>query len=55
MSKRQRLQRSIEIRWLETFGEPPFIRTDPDLMLQILESEQERRRAPVEHEVRAAA
>ena len=54
MSKRQRLQRSIEHRWLETFGEPPFIRTDPDLMLRILESEQERRRSRASLEARAA-
>jgi hypothetical protein len=53
MSKRQKKQRSIEHRWMTVFGEPPFIRTDPDLMLQILETE-ERRRGPTTSEARAA-
>jgi hypothetical protein len=36
MSKRQRVLRDIERRWIALFGEPPCIRTDPDLMLKIL-------------------
>ncbi len=54
MSKRQRLQRTIEHRWQAVFGEPPFIRTDPELMLSILESEERRRAHVPQSEARAA-
>ncbi|MFO1015151.1 MAG: hypothetical protein U1E50_15460 [Caulobacteraceae bacterium] len=49
MSKRQRLFRAIERRWVVLFGEPPSIRADPDLMLRLLdEHERARRDAPVQ-------
>lgn len=38
MAGRARKQKTIERRWRERFGEPPSLRTDPDLMLRILES-----------------
>jgi hypothetical protein len=44
MSRRTRLLRLVEHRWFERFGEPPPIRTDPELILSILE-EDERREA----------
>jgi hypothetical protein len=37
MSKRDRRLKVIERRWLARFGEPPSLRTDPALMLRILE------------------
>jgi hypothetical protein len=39
MSKRARRLKVIERRWLERFGEPPTLRTDPDLMQRILDRE----------------
>ncbi|HWA60071.1 MAG TPA: hypothetical protein VG939_01790 [Caulobacteraceae bacterium] len=47
MSRRNRLLRSIEQRWIARFGEPPTIRTDPALMLRILDDD-ERRPRPLE-------
>jgi len=38
MSRRNRMIQSIVERWIERFGEPPPIRTDPDLMRSVLES-----------------
>ena len=38
MARRQRKLKSIERLWRERFGEPPSLRTDPDLMLRILET-----------------
>ena len=38
MARRQRKLKMIERRWLERFGEPPSLRTDPELMLKILEA-----------------
>jgi hypothetical protein len=37
MSKRERRLKVIERRWLARFGEPPSLRTDPTLMLRILD------------------
>ena len=37
MNKRQRRLEVIERRWLARFGEPPTLRTDPELMEDILE------------------
>jgi hypothetical protein len=37
MSRRRKLQ-IIERRWFERFGEPPSLRTDPELMRRILEA-----------------
>jgi hypothetical protein len=39
MSKRDRKLKTIERRWIAQFGEPPSLRTDPWLMLQILEGD----------------
>ena len=39
MSRRNRLLRSLEIRWVARFGEPPVIRTDPRLMEAVLEDD----------------
>ncbi len=44
MSKRQRVMRDIERRWTALFGEPPCIRTDPALMLKILQDYERRAR-----------
>jgi len=38
MSRRARVLRTIQQRWVARFGEPPVILTDPSLMLSILES-----------------
>jgi len=38
MGKRDRWLKVIERRWLARFGEPPSLRTDPTLMLRILDS-----------------
>jgi hypothetical protein len=35
----------IERRWKARFGEPPSLRTDPELMLRILEDDERRERA----------
>ena len=59
MSRRTRLLRLVEHRWFVRFGEPPPIRTDPELILSILEEderrealsvirEEDRREAPLE-------
>ena len=40
MSRRHRKIAMIERRWFIRFGEPPTIRTDPDLMLRILEEDE---------------
>ena len=40
MSRRLRKLAIIERRWRDHFGEPPSIRTDPELMLRILEMDQ---------------
>lgn len=46
MSRRNRLIRRLEDRWIACFGEPPPIRTDPELMQAVLdEAEAERREA----------
>lgn len=46
MSRRNRLIRRLEDRWIACFGEPPPIRTDPELMLAVLEeTDAERRQA----------
>jgi len=37
MSRRNRLIRQLEARWIACYGEPPPIRTDPELMLRILD------------------
>jgi hypothetical protein len=39
MASRARKLKTIERRWRERFGEPPCLRTDPDLMLRILEAD----------------
>ena len=39
MSKRARRLKVIERQWTERFGEPPTLRTDPDLMQAILDRE----------------
>lgn len=44
MSRRNRLIRRLEDRWIASFGEPPPIRTDPELMLAILEEAEAARR-----------
>ena len=38
MSRRNRLLRQLEQRWIACYGEPPPIRTDPKLMLAVLET-----------------
>ena len=45
MSRRDRLLRRLEQRWIACFGEPPSLRCDPDLMTELLE-EAESRAAP---------
>jgi len=45
MSRRNRLIRRLEDRWVACFGEPPPIRTDPELMLAVLEDCEAQRRA----------
>lgn len=40
MSRRHRKLAMIERRWRDRFGEPPSLRTDPDLMLRILEADE---------------
>jgi hypothetical protein len=37
MSRRNRLIRQLEARWIACYGEPPPIRTDPELMLRVLD------------------
>jgi hypothetical protein len=44
MSRRNRLIRRLEDRWIACFGEPPPIRTDPELMLAVLEEADAERR-----------
>lgn len=44
MSRRLRKLAMIERRWRDCFGEPPSLRTDPELMLRILEAEQRKLR-----------
>ncbi|MGA0601781.1 hypothetical protein ACO2Q3_13830 [Caulobacter sp. KR2-114] len=44
MSRRNRMIRRLEARWIACCGEPPPIRTDPDLMLAILEEAEARQR-----------
>lgn len=39
MSRRNRLMRRLEQRWIACFGEPPSIRTDPELMMAVLREE----------------
>ncbi|RYF90635.1 MAG: hypothetical protein EON95_16570 [Caulobacteraceae bacterium] len=39
MSRKDRQIATIERRWKARFGEPPSLRTDPELMLQILEAD----------------
>lgn len=48
MKGRNRLLRSIERRWTATFGEPPAVLADPDLMLSLLEAEEATPRPPRE-------
>ena len=38
MSRRNRLVRQLEQRWIACYGEPPPIRTDPKMMLAVLET-----------------
>jgi hypothetical protein len=38
MNKRERRLMVIERRWQLRFGEPPAIRTDPAIMLRVLEA-----------------
>jgi hypothetical protein len=38
MSRRNRLLRQLEQRWIASYGEPPPIRTDPKMMLAVLET-----------------
>lgn len=38
MTRRSRMIGIIVDRWIERFGEPPPIRTDPELMRTILEA-----------------
>ena len=53
MSKRKRFFERVEKRWVARFGEPPAIRTDPVLLLRILE-EDEARSPVLQPEARAA-
>jgi hypothetical protein len=43
MSRRNRLLRHLESRWIACFGEPPPILTDPDLMRAVLDEVQAER------------
>ncbi|WGM38237.1 hypothetical protein [Caulobacter sp. NIBR1757] len=45
MSRRDRQIAAIERRWKARFGEPPSLRTDPELMLRILEDDERKCRA----------
>lgn len=45
MSRRNRMIRQLEARWIASFGEPPPIRTDPELMLAVLDDVAARDRA----------
>ena len=45
MSRRNRMIRQLEARWIASFGEPPPIRTDPELMLAVLDDMLARDRA----------
>lgn len=38
MSRRNRLIRHLEARWFACYGEPPPIRTDPELMRSVLDA-----------------
>lgn len=38
MSRRNRQIRHLEARWFACYGEPPPIRTDPDLMRSVLDA-----------------
>lgn len=57
MSRRNRLIRSVEARWIACYGEPPPIRTDPKLMLAVLNAAmaEEARRAATREDAEAAA
>jgi hypothetical protein len=44
MSRRNRMIRDLVDQWTERFGEPPPIRTDPELMRSVLEDCEPRRR-----------
>ncbi|HYE44387.1 MAG TPA: hypothetical protein VEA44_01305 [Caulobacter sp.] len=48
MARRQRKLKSVERLWRERFGEPPSLRTDPDLMLRILEASGPKAKPPAE-------
>jgi hypothetical protein len=39
MSRRNRLIRQLEARWFACYGEPPPIRTDPELMLAVMDAD----------------
>jgi hypothetical protein len=43
MSRRDRLLRRLEQRWIACFGEPPSLRCDPDLMAELLDEAESRR------------
>lgn len=47
MSRRHRKLAMIERRWRDRFGEPPSLRTDPDLMLRILEADERKHPRPL--------
>ena len=53
MSRRQRLLTRVIDRWIRRFGEPPPIRTDPQLMARIL-AEAGAREAPADERRDAA-
>ena len=42
MSRRARLIRRLQQRWLARFGQPPAIRAAPELMEKILEEDERR-------------
>ena len=42
MSRRARLIRRLQQRWLARFGQPPAIRAEPELMAKILEEDERR-------------
>jgi hypothetical protein len=47
MSKRKRFFERVEKRWIARFGEPPVLRTDPLLLLQIIEEDERRCAEPL--------
>ena len=59
MSRRNRLIRHLEARWIACYGEPPPIRTDPELMLAVLNADMARnapaRDSKARQDVEAAA